>query len=88
MDKSLYTRGKVVTFHDDDKVLILERIEYEGNDYVYINQLLQDETPTSQFDAMVINADGSFEYVADPITLVSVLSVFQVKLAEYLNSNS
>ena len=84
---NLYTRGKVITFEDNDKVLVLENIEYEGDNYVYVNQLLADETPTNQFDSMIINPDGSFEYVSDPMTLVSILSIFQVKLAEYLNQN-
>ena len=84
---NLYTRGKVVTFEDNDKILILENIDYEGNQYVYVNQLLPDETPTNQFDSMIINADGTFEYVDDPMTLISILSIFQVKLAEYINEN-
>lgn len=77
-----FKRGDVVTFTEDDKVLVLEAILYEGVEYLYVNELLPDESDlTDKYKVMKANYDdGTLEKVIDPEILQNILPIFNEKL--------
>ena len=39
-----FKRYDVITFEENDKVVVLEALVHEGNEYVYVNEILPDES--------------------------------------------
>ena len=82
-----FKRGDLVTFTEDDKVLVLEAIVYEGVEYLFVNEVVDDEAQTTdRFKIMKANYDdGTLEKVIDPELLNQIVPIFTEKLQEYNN---
>ena len=80
-----FKRGDVVTFTEDDKVLVLEALLYEGTEYLFVNEILPDESDiTNKYKVMKANYDdGTLEKVIDPEILQNILPIFSEKLEKY-----
>ena len=80
-----FRRGDVITFTEDDKVLVLEAILYEGVEYLYVNEILPDESDmTDKYKVLGADySDGTLYKVIDVDILTKVLPIFQEKLEQY-----
>ena len=73
-----------VTFEENDKVVVLAALVHNGNEYVYVNEILPDESDvTDVYKVMVVHyEDGTLEKVVDPQLLQELLPQFQVLLEQ------
>lgn len=80
-----FGRYDVITFDDDDKVVVLEVVLYNGKEYLYVNQVLPDESDTTDvYKVLSPNYnDGTFEKIIDLELLNVLLPMFQEKLEKY-----
>lgn len=80
-----FKRYDVITFEENDKVVVLDALVHNGNEYVYVNEILPDESDmTNVFKIMVVHyEDGTLEKVVDPELLQELLPKFQELLQKY-----
>lgn len=80
-----FGRYDLITFDDDDKVVVLEVVLYNGKEYLYVNQVLPDESDTTDvYKVLSPNYnDGTFEKIVDLELLNVLLPMFQEKLEKY-----
>lgn len=80
-----FKRGDVVTFADDDKVLVFEALLHNGVEYLYVNEILPDESDlTDSYKILYANyEDGTLVEVEDEEVLKVITPIFLEKLAEY-----
>lgn len=81
-----FKRYDVITFDGNDKVIVLEALIHEGNEYVYVNEILPDESDiTDNYMVMVVHyEDGTLEKVKDSKLLEVLLPKFHKLLQQYL----
>lgn len=81
-----FKRYDVITFDENDKVIVLEALIHEGNEYVYVNEILPDESDiTDNYMVMVVHyEDGTLEKVKDGKLLEVLLPKFHKLLQQYL----
>ena len=81
-----FKRYDVITFEENDKVVVLEALLHEGNEYVYVNEILPDESDvTDVYKVMKVHyEDGTLEKIVDPAVLQEVLPQFHELLAKYI----
>ena len=80
-----FGRYDLITFDDDDKVVVPEVVLYNGKEYLYVNQVLPDESDTTDvYKVLSPNYnDGTFEKIVDLELLNVLLPMFQEKLEKY-----
>ena len=80
-----FKRYDVITFEENDKVLVLAALVYDGKEYVFVNEILPDESDvTNVYKIMVVHyEDGTLERVIEPELLNILAPQFQ-KLLEDL----
>ena len=73
-----FKRYDVITFEGNEKVVVLAALLHEGNEYVYVNEILPDESDvTDVYKVMVVHhEDGTLEKVVDPNLLQVLLPKF------------
>ena len=73
-----FKRYDVITFEGNEKVVVLAALLHEGNEYVYVNEILPDESDvTDIYKVMVVHyEDGTLEKVVDPNLLQVLLPKF------------
>ena len=73
-----FKRYDVITFEGNEKVVVLAALLHEGNEYVYVNEILPDESDvTDVYKVMVVHyEDGTLEKVVDPNPLQVLLPKF------------
>lgn len=81
-----FKRYDVITFEENDKVVVLEALIHEGNEYVFVNEILPDESDvTDIYKIMVVHyEDGTLEKVTDPALLQVLGPKFQELLEKYV----
>ncbi len=81
-----FKRYDVITFEENDKVVVLEALVHEGNEYVYVNEILPDESDvTDVYKVMVVHyEDGTLEKVTDRQLLSVLLPQFHKLLQKYV----
>lgn len=79
-----FRRTDVITFDDDTKVLVLEVLLYNNVEYLYVNEILPDESDlTDVYRVLKANySDGTLEEVLENEILEVILPMFQEKLEE------
>lgn len=79
-----FKRYDVITFDKNDKVIVLAALVHEGNEYVYVNEVLPDESDvTDVYKIMIVHyEDGTLEKVVDPELLQVLTPKFRVILAQ------
>ena len=80
-----FNRYDVITFEENDKVVVLEALIHEGNEYVFVNEILPDESDLTEiYKIMVVHyEDGTLEKVSDPELLQVLGKKFQELLEKY-----
>lgn len=80
-----FKRGDVVTFAEDDKVLVFEVLLHDGVEYLYVNEILPDESDlTDKYKILYANyEDGTLVEVEDQEILKVITPMFLEKLAKY-----
>lgn len=80
-----FKRYDVITFEENDKVVVLAALIHEGNEYVFVNEILPDESDvTNVYKIMVVHyEDGTLEKVTDPELLKVLGPKFQELLEQY-----
>lgn len=80
-----FKRYDVITFEGNEKVAVLAALLHEGNEYVYVNEILPDESDvTDVYKVMVVHyEDGTLEKVIDPNLLNVLLPKFLELLEQY-----
>ena len=80
-----FKRYDVITFEENDKVLVLAALVYDGKEYVFVNEILPDESDvTNVYKIMVVHyEDRTLERVIEPELLNILAPQFQ-KLLEDL----
>ena len=80
-----FKRYDVITFEENDKVVVLEALIHEGNEYVFVNEILPDESDLTEiYKIMVVHyEDGTLEKVSDPELLQVLGKKFQELLEKY-----
>lgn len=80
-----FGRYDVITFEDDEKVVVLEVVLYNNKEYLYVNGILPDESGVNDiYKVLSPNYnDGTFEKVVDLELLNVLLPMFQEKLEKY-----
>ena len=73
-----FKRYDVITCEGNEKVVVLAALLHEGNEYVYVNEILPDESDvTDVYKVMVVHyEDGTLEKVVDPNLLQVLLPKF------------
>ena len=79
-----FRRGDVITFSENDKVLVIEAILYENVEYLYVNEILPDESDmTTNYKVLQAHyEDGTLEKVTDMNILTKILPIFQEKIEQ------
>ena len=74
-----FKKYDLITFEENDKVMVLAALEHEGNEYVFVNEVLPDESDvTDLYKIMVVHyEDGTLERVNDPELLKGLGPKFQ-----------
>jgi hypothetical protein len=77
-----FKRFDVITFDEKDKVVVLEALEYEGEEYVFVNEILPDESDiTGVLKVLKVNYDnGTLVLGTDKTVLNEILPKFKVML--------
>ena len=84
----IFKRYDVVTFEEDDKVVVLESLLYKGVEYVFVNEILPDESDvTNVYKIMRVFDDGTLEKVVDPSLLMQLSPMFQKRLERYVSED-
>lgn len=80
-----FKREDVITFDDNEKVIVLEVLMHEGIEYLYVNEILPDESDlTDKYRILFANyEDGTLESVNDPELLQVLVPMFEEKLKKY-----
>ena len=70
-------KNDIITFSEDDKVIVLEVLEYEGINYLYVDKVNKEETELlKKYHILRINKDGSFQKEVDTEVLTKLLPQF------------
>lgn len=79
--------GKVITLDDNKDYLLLEKIELNGKEYLYMVEVGKNDVPTSNYHflELIHEADGDYtEEVEDKNIIEAITSLITIK---YLNDS-
>ena len=75
-----YEKYDIITFEDDEKVVVLEKIDYEGYTYLYVDKINKEETTTlKKFHILRVEANDYLEKETDTSILEKILPLFTNK---------
>ena len=76
-----YEKYDVITFEENDKVIVLETLEYEGAIYLYVDKVNEEETTTlKKFHILRVDEDDYLQKETDTNVLTKLLPKFQEKI--------
>lgn len=80
-------RYDVVDFADGSKVIVIARVNYDGKEFLFVNELLPDESNlTDKYKIMELHLeDGTLERVNDPELLMKLSPIMQERIHSYAN---
>ena len=71
-----YKKFDIITLEDNQKLIILETLEYEGNTYLYVDEVSDDEKDTLENYHILRAYDDMVERETDQDTLINILPLF------------
>ena len=75
-----YNKFDIITFDDNSKVVVLEKIEYRGITYLYVDKVNFDETNTLK-KFHILRVDGEYlQKETDTEILTNILPLFSNKI--------
>lgn len=80
-----FKRYDVITFSEDDKVVVLESLLHKGEEYLFVNEILPDESDlTDKYKILRVNYDnGTLVKEVDVNILQEILPMFDEMLKKY-----
>jgi len=90
MKNSLKVKKRdVVTFEENDKVLIIDKTVFNNHTYVFVNEVPGDEsTLTDRYKIMIIHPeDGTFETIHEKKTIQKIAPLFKERLKRTFSYN-
>lgn len=80
-----FKRYDVITFSEDDKVVVLESLLHNGEEYLFVNEILPDESDlTDKYKILRVNYDnGTLVKEVDVNILQEILPMFDEMLKKY-----
>lgn len=85
----MISRGDVVTFSETDKVIIVDIVEYENDTYVFVNDVLPDESGfTDKYHVMKYNSERNslIEIVDQNFLNNNILPLFSENIQKIFDS--
>lgn len=77
----VFRRYDVITFDEEEKVVVLDSILFKGAEYVFVNEILPDESDVKDvYKIMRVFEDGTLETVKNPDLLKMIGPLFNEKL--------
>lgn len=82
-----FKQNDVIEFEDGKKVLVIDAIEYGNEEYVFISEMLADESDiTKVFKVMLVDyATGCLNKIVDKDLLEILLPQFEKRLKKQYN---
>ena len=75
-----YNINDVIVFDDADKVIVLDKIYYEGANYLLVDKINSDETETlNMYHILRVNENGNLQKEVDIDFLIKVITSFKSK---------
>lgn len=80
-----FKRYDVITFSEDDKVVVLEALMHNGEEYLFVNEILPDESDlTDKYKILRVNYDnGTLIKEVNVEVLQEILPKFDEMLKQY-----
>ncbi len=80
-----FKRYDVITFSEDDKVVVLEALMHNGEEYLFVNEILPDESDlTDKYKVLRVNYDnGTLIKEVNVDVLQEILPKFDEMLKQY-----
>lgn len=79
-----YNINDVIVFDDIDKVIVLDKIYYEGAIYLLVDKLNSDETEMlNMYHVLRVNENGNLQKEVDIDFLIKVITSFKSKNGIY-----
>lgn len=76
-----YVKYDVITLGNNTKLVVLETLEYEGNIYLYVDKVNEEETDTlDQYQIMRVCENNNLQKETDLDILTDILPLFSKKL--------
>ena len=77
----IYEKYDIITFDDNDKVVVLETLLYNGTGYLYVDKVDDEEKNTlNKFHILRINEDGYLQKETNTDVLMEILPLFNTKI--------
>lgn len=77
----IYEKYDIITFDDNDKVVVLETLLYNGIGYLYVDKVDEEEKNTlNKFHILRINEDGYLQKETNTDVLMEILPLFNTKI--------
>lgn len=79
----------VITLENDVNCLLLEKVEYENNNYFMAVVLNEEEEPSDEyviFKEIIENNENYVEKVEDAVLFSSLIQLFTTKIDEFVDS--
>jgi len=79
-----FKKYDVITFAEGDKVVVIEALLHNGNEYLFVNEILEDESDlTDKYKVLKVNYDnGTLVKEVDVNVLQEILPKFDEMLKE------
>ena len=79
-----FKKYDVITFAEGDKVVVIEALLHNGNEYLFVNEILEDESDlTDKYKVLRVNYDnGTLVKEVDVNVLQEILPKFDEMLKE------
>jgi len=72
-----YNRFDIITLENDNKLVVLEKIQHEGIIYLYVDKVNNDETDTlGEYQIYRVCEDNIVQKETDTDKLISILPLF------------
>ncbi len=83
-----FKKNDIVTFDNNDKVLVLQVVKHNGVEYLYCTELTADETSTTdKYEILEANySDGTLDRVTDMEKLKELVPIFERLMQEELKN--
>lgn len=86
-----FKQNDLIEFEDNDKVMVLDAVKYQEEEYVFVNEVTgdsNDPTPTDKYKVMYVDySNGTLVKVIDPNILQDLLPMFETRLKKQLEEN-
>lgn len=81
-----FEKFNVVKLNNGNKIIILEKLEYENTTYLYVDDVNEDETDTlDNYYIMKVKNNGCLSKEEDPETLTKIIPILNRMVKDSYN---